>query len=46
MLAEIFLLRLQSRVRSAARAEVRPVRKRFVPIALSRDRATGGVRPA
>ena len=33
MLAEIFLMRLQTMLRAAARPEVRTVGKRFVPIA-------------
>jgi hypothetical protein len=47
MLAEIFLMLLQTRVREAARAGVTIARdRRFVPIAPLRDRAAGGVRPA
>ena len=46
MLAEICLMRLRTRVRTAARADAMTVTDRFVPIALSRDRAAGGVRPA
>jgi hypothetical protein len=46
MLAEIFLMRLQTRVRAAARPDATISRNRFVPIAPLRDRAAGGVRPA
>jgi len=45
MLAEIFLMRLRTQLRTAARADVKTVGKRFVPIAQLRDRAAGGVRP-